>query len=73
MKKQLINIWTAPVIRIIGCIFIVAATILAVSAVVAQPYGKSSQYHGMHKLAFGPGPTDGRSCFRPGSQRFGDE
>jgi hypothetical protein len=30
-------------VKIIGSIFIIAATILAVSAVVAQPYGKSSQ------------------------------
>jgi hypothetical protein len=43
MKKQLVNMSTAPVVQIIGCIFIVAAAILAASAVVAQPYGKSSQ------------------------------
>ncbi len=42
MKKQLVNIWTTPVIRVIGPILIVAAAILAVSAVVAQPYGKSA-------------------------------
>lgn len=43
MKKQLLNIWTAPVVQVIGPIFIVTAAILAVSAVVAQPYGKSPQ------------------------------
>jgi hypothetical protein len=41
MKKQLINICTTSVIQIIGLLLIVVAAILAVSAVLAQPYGTS--------------------------------
>lgn len=43
MKKQLINIPTTSLARAIAPILVVVAAVLAISAVVAQPYGKSSQ------------------------------
>jgi hypothetical protein len=43
MKKQLAKIWPRPVVHIRKPIFVIAAATLAVSAVVAQPYDKSTQ------------------------------
>jgi hypothetical protein len=43
MKKQLISMSTTSVVQGIALILVIFAAVLAVSAVVAQPYGKSSQ------------------------------
>lgn len=43
MKKQLINISTTSLVQGMAPIVVIVAAVLAVSALVAQPYGKSPQ------------------------------